>query len=92
MRFEPRTFFRGTNSLPDDRLRHGNVRSPVVPHARKQPSLRLHPAPILASGLQQLRTEQDITITSTLAFAHMDDHAFAINVLNLESAPAVTRQ
>ena len=48
--------------------------------------MRLHPAPVLAQGLQQLRGQQDVAVTATLALANMNDHAFAVDIGDLEVA------
>ena len=64
----------------------GYVGPPVVDGAGKQICLRLHPAPILAQGVQQFRSQQDVAVTATLALANMNDHAFAVDIADLEVA------
>ena len=73
-------------SLPEhfrcDRL----IGSPAVFRSRKQISLGVHPAPVLTQGLEQLRTERHIAVTVPLAVPDMDQHAHAVDVLDLEMA------
>jgi hypothetical protein len=79
--------FRGLrHGLPDNLLCDGHVGPPVVDGAGEQICLRLHPAPILAQGVQQLRGQQDVAVTATLALANMNDHALAIDIADLEMA------
>ena len=58
--------------LPDDLLCNGNICSPTLHRTWEQIGLGLHPAPILAQSLQQLRGQQHVTIAATLALAHMN--------------------
>ena len=46
----------------------------------------LHPAPVLAQSLQQLRSQQHVAVNATLAAAHMNHHALAVDVGDLEMA------
>ena len=81
------SMFRGlSHSGPDNLLCDGHVGPSVVDGAGKQICLRLHPAPILAQGLQQLRGQQDVAVTAALALANMNDHAFAVDITDLELA------
>ena len=81
------SMFRGLrHGLPDNLLWDGHVGPPVVDGAGKQICLRLHPAPILAQGVQQLRGQQDVAVTAALALANMNDHAFAVDIADLEVA------
>ena len=81
------SMFRGLrHGLPDNLLCNGNVGSPVVDGAGEQICLRLHPTPILAQGLQQLRGQQDIAVTAALALANMNDHPFAVDIADLQVA------
>ena len=72
--------------LPDDLLCNGNVSPPALHRPWEQIGLGLHPAPVLAQGLQQLRGQQHVTITATLALTHMNDHALAVDIGDLEVA------
>src|SRR5450631_3100650 len=74
------------DSVPDDLLSNGHVCPPVLHCAWKQIGLRLHPAPILAHGLQQLRGQQNVTISAALALANMNDHTLAVDVGDLQAA------
>jgi transposase len=72
--------------LPDDLLCNGNICPPTLHRTGEQIGLGLHPAPILAQSLQKLRGQQHVTIAATLALAHMNDHALAVDVGDLEVA------
>src|ERR1017187_2799714 len=73
------------DSIPDDLLRDGHICPPVLHCAWKQKGLWLHPAPILAQGLQQLRGQHDVTVSAALALADMNDHPFAVDVGDLQA-------
>ena len=77
---------RGLTGVPDHLGGKRLIRTPVVDGARKQPGLRLHPAPVLPQGLQQLRTERDVAVTSALAMLNVDEHGLAIDVFDLQVA------
>ena len=47
----------------------------AVDGAGKQVRLRLHPAPVLAQGLQQLRAQRHVAVAAALALPDMDEHA-----------------
>lgn len=72
--------------IPDDLRSNRFIGTPVVDGTWEQPSLRSHPAPVFPQGLQQLGTQRDIAITSTLAVLNMDEHGLAIDVFDLQVA------
>ena len=72
--------------LPDDLLCNGHICPPALHRTWEQIGLGLHPAPVLAQSLQQLRGQQHVAITATLALTHMNDHALAVDIGDLEVA------
>ena len=74
------------HSLPDDLLRNGHISPPALHRTWEQIGLGLHPAPVLAQGLQQLRGQQHVAIAAALALTDMNDHALAVDVGDLEVA------
>jgi hypothetical protein len=72
------------NSVPDDLLGDGHICPPVVHHTWEQIGLRLHPAPVLSQSLQKLRGQQNIAIAAALALMDMNDHAFTVDVGDLQ--------
>src|SRR5258708_27944221 len=86
-RLSPSSMFPGLDrGRPDILVRDGYIGPPVFDRAGEQLCLWFHPAPVLAQGLQQLRGQQDVAVTATLALANMNDHAFAVDIADLEVA------
>ena len=52
----------------------------------KQMHLRFTPAPVLAQGFQQRRTQRQIAALAAPASLDTDDHALAVNVADLQTA------
>src|SRR5690349_10517297 len=73
-------------SLPQHFRSDGLIRSPTIFRAWKQIRLGMHPAPVLAQGLQQFRTERHVAVTVSLAMPNVDQHAHTIDVSDLEMA------
>ena len=71
-------------ACPDDLLGDGHISPPVLHRAWEQIGLGLHPAPVLAQSLQKLRGQQNIAIAAALALMDMNDHAFAVDVGDLQ--------
>ena len=71
---------------PDSFDRDRHVGSPALLVAWKQIGLRLHPAPVLAQGLQQLRAQRHVAVASAFAFTDVDHHALAVDVADLQRA------
>src|SRR5436305_12064375 len=73
-----------TTSLPEhlgcDRL----IGSPTIFRSRKQIGLRVHPAPVLTKRFEELWTERHITITVPLAAPNMNQHAYTVDICDLE--------
>jgi len=74
------------HGLPGNLLCNGHIGPPALHRTREQIGLGLHPAPVLAQGLQQLRSEKNVAVTATLALAHMNNHALAVDIGDLEVA------
>src|ERR1035437_825843 len=74
------------HSLPDDLLRNGDIGPPALHRAWEKIGLGLHPAPVLAQSLQQLRGQHYVAVAAPLALTHMNDHALAVDVGDLEMA------
>ena len=72
------------HSRPDDLLSDRHIGPPVVHHAWEQVGLGLHPAPVLSQSLQKLGSQQNIAIAAALALMDMNDHAFAVDVGDLQ--------
>jgi len=52
------------HSLPDDLLCNRHIGSPALNRPGEKIGLGLHPAPVLAQGLQQLRGQQHIAVAA----------------------------
>src|ERR1019366_8563051 len=74
------------HGLPHDLRSDGHICPPVVHRAGEQIGLRLHPAPVLTQSLQQLGAQENIAIAASLALVDMNDHAFAVDIGDLEMA------
>src|SRR3546814_86672 len=89
----------GTDPLPDASgfggLLHGAMQLPggdriSVTATREQPAMREHHAPALAltpphpQQLQQMRREHGVAIPPALALFHPQQHALAVDVVDLE--------
>src|ERR1035441_3147128 len=48
--------------------------------------LRLEPAPVGAQRLQQRRAQGQVAVLVELAVDHVDDHALAVNVVDLQAS------
>src|SRR5215469_5917241 len=71
-------------SLPEHFRSDRLIRPPTVFRSRKQIGFRVHPAPVLAQSLQQLRTERHVAVTVPFPVPNVDQDAYAVNVGNLE--------
>src|ERR1019366_4713797 len=74
------------HGLPHDLRSNGHICPPVVHRAWEQVGLGLHPAPILTQGVQQLGTQENIAVAAALALVDPNDHAFAVDMGDLEMA------
>src|SRR5271166_3689348 len=83
---DPGTLGGFVHGLPDDLLCNGNVGSPALHRTWEQVGLGLHPAPVLAQSLQQLRSQQHIAVPATLALTYMNDHTLAVDIGHREMA------
>src|SRR5208337_2224951 len=83
---DPGTLGGLVHGLPDDLLCNGHVGSPALHRTWEQVGLGLHPAPVLAQSLQQLRSQQHIAVPATLALAYMNDHTLAVDIGDREMA------
>src|SRR5580693_6150061 len=81
-----RTLSRFSASFPEHLRSDRFIGTPTVLCSGKQIGLGMHPAPILAQSLEQFRTEWHIPIAVSLPVPDMDQHADAIDVLDLEMA------
>ena len=60
------------NGLPDNLLCNRHICPSALHRAWEKVGFGLHPSPVLAQGIQQLRGQQNIAVAPTLAFAHTD--------------------
>src|ERR1019366_807682 len=74
------------HSLPHDLRSNGHVCPPVVHRAWEQIGLGFHPAPVLTQSLQQLGAQENIAVAAALALVDTNDHAFAVDIGDLEMA------
>ena len=78
-------------SQPHDVGRDGHVGADAFDGTGKEIDFGLHPAPVHAQGLQQLGTEWNIAIASTLALVNADHHALAVDIADLEAHSSLRR-
>ena len=83
---DARSLRRFPAGFPEHFGRDRLVGARAVDRAGKQVRLRLHPAPVLAQGLQQLRAQRHIAVLAAFALADVDEHAVAVDILDLQLA------
>ena len=66
--------------VPDDLVGGGRIHAPALHHAGEHVGDRLHPAPVLAQGVQQFGTERHVAVALALALPDMDQHEFFVDV------------
>src|SRR5215471_13676531 len=86
------TFGGFLHGFPDDLWRNRFIRSPAVFSARKQVSLRSHPASVSTQGFQQLLAQGNLAIDAAFAAFDVQDHPLAVNVTDFHSAEFAATQ
>ena len=76
--------------VPNSRNQNPNLVPGTAPRAARcgmpiVPCFRLLPSPVLTTCFQQLRTRRYVAVFPALALPNVDDHAFAVDVLDPET-------
>jgi hypothetical protein len=66
--------------VPDNLVGDGGIHAVAFHHAGEHVGGRLHPAPVLAQGIQQFGTERHVAVALALALPDMDQHELLIDV------------